>query len=106
MARAHRHLPPGQVWHLNHRCHKREFLLKFARYRERWRQWLYKARRRYKLTILNYCVTSKHVHPLVYDDAGGNGVTQSIQLLAGRTGDISNIAWSDPIRDIRANLSL
>lgn len=31
MARAHRHYIPGQVWHLTHRCHKREFLLKFLK---------------------------------------------------------------------------
>jgi putative transposase len=90
MARAHRHFIPGQVWHLTHRCHKREFLLKFARDRERWLQWLYQARRRYGLTVLDYCVTSNHVHLLVYDNAGGDGIAQSIQLLAGRTGQEYN----------------
>ena len=29
MARANRHHLPGYVWHITHRCHKREFLLKF-----------------------------------------------------------------------------
>ena len=29
MPRAKRHYIPGQIWHLTHRCHKREFLLKF-----------------------------------------------------------------------------
>ncbi len=31
MARANGHHIPGQVWHITHRCHKKEFLLKFAR---------------------------------------------------------------------------
>ncbi|VTR64544.1 hypothetical protein DESC_190161 [Desulfosarcina cetonica] len=31
MARANRHFIQGQIWHLSHRCHKREFLLKFSR---------------------------------------------------------------------------
>jgi len=31
MARAKRHFLPGHVWHITHRCHKKEFLLKFAR---------------------------------------------------------------------------
>jgi len=31
MARAKRHYIPGQVWLITHRCHKREFLLKFAK---------------------------------------------------------------------------
>jgi len=30
MARAKRHFLPGHVWHITHRCHKKEFLLKFA----------------------------------------------------------------------------
>jgi putative transposase len=89
MARAHRHFIPGQVWHLTHRCHKREFLLRFARDRERWLQWLYQAKRRYGLTVLDYYVTSNHVHLLVCD-AAGDGIAQSIQLLAGRTGQEYN----------------
>ena len=56
MARAHRHFTPGQAWHLTHRCHKREFLLKFVRDRQRWMHWLYMARRRFGLAVLNYCV--------------------------------------------------
>ena len=35
MARAKRHYIPGQIWHITHRCHKREFLLKFAKDRKR-----------------------------------------------------------------------
>jgi REP element-mobilizing transposase RayT len=38
MARANRHYIPGCVWHITHRCHKREFLLRFARDRQRWLQ--------------------------------------------------------------------
>jgi putative transposase len=30
MARANRHYIPGCIWHITHRCHKKEFLLKFA----------------------------------------------------------------------------
>ncbi len=39
MARAKRHYIPEQIWHITHRCHKREFLLKFAKDRQRWLQW-------------------------------------------------------------------
>ena len=28
MARANRHYIPGCVWHITHRCHKKEFLLR------------------------------------------------------------------------------
>ena len=58
MARANRHHIPGQVWHITHRCHKKEFFLKFARDRKRWLQWLFEAKKRYGLDILNYTVTS------------------------------------------------
>ncbi len=69
MARAKRHYIPGQIWHITHRCHKREFLLKFSKDRRRWLQWLYEAKKRYGLVILNYAVTSNHIHLLV---VGGN----------------------------------
>ena len=55
MARAKRHYIPGHVWHITHRCHKREFLLKFPRDRRRWIEWLYQAKKRYcGLIVLNY----------------------------------------------------
>jgi REP-associated tyrosine transposase len=85
MARANRHFIPGHVWHITHRCHKREFLLKFAKDRHRWRQWLYQARKRYGLKVLNYVVTSNHIHLLVYDSEGEGVIQKSMQLIAGRT---------------------
>jgi REP element-mobilizing transposase RayT len=61
MPRANRHYIPGYVWHITHRCHKKEFLLKFARVDRRlWLQWLFEARKRYGLSVLNYAVTSNH----------------------------------------------
>ena len=90
MARAKRHYTPGHVWHITHRCHKREFLLKFAMDRRRWLQWLREARRRYKLVILNYMVTSNHIHLLVADDGERDVIPKSIQLVAGRSGQEYN----------------
>ena len=29
MPRANRHFLPGYVWHITHRCHRKDFLLKF-----------------------------------------------------------------------------
>lgn len=84
MARANRHYIPGCAWHITHRCHKKEFLLKFSKDRDRWVRWLYEARRRYGLTILNYIVTSNHIHLLVLD-SDQKTIPQSIQLIAGRT---------------------
>ena len=76
MPRAKRFYIPGYVWHITHRCHKKEFLLKFARNRRRWLEWLYEANKRLGLQILNYMVTSNHIHLLVSDTIGNNAIFQ------------------------------
>lgn len=84
MPRAHRYFIPGHVWHITHRCHQQEFLLKFARDRRQWRHWLFEARKRFGLSILNYTITSNHIHLLVRD-TGKDVIPKSLQLIAGRT---------------------
>ena len=84
MPRANRIFCRGFVWHITHRCHQKAFLLKFARDRRRWRHWLFEARRRYGLCVLNYIVTSNHIHLLVVDQ-GKWEIAASMQLIAGRT---------------------
>lgn len=84
MARAHRHHVPSQVWHITHRCHKREFLLKFSQDRSRWMQWLFEAKQCYKLQVLDFTVTSNHTHLLVVD-SDKDVIASSLQLIAGRT---------------------
>lgn len=90
MPRAKRHYIPGYIWHITHRCHKRDFLLKFAKDRQRYLQWLYQARKRYGLTILNYMVTCNHVHLLIVDDGHREAIPNSMKLVAGRTGQEYN----------------
>lgn len=53
-----RHFLAGLVWHLTHRFNKRDFLLKFGRDRNNYRRWLYDARKRFQLCVLDYVVTS------------------------------------------------
>ncbi len=84
MTRANRHHLPGYVWHITHRCHKREFLLKFDKDKKRWIHWLFEAKKRFGLKILDYTVTSNHIHLLVYDGKV-NIIPKSIQLVARRT---------------------
>ncbi len=84
MPRANRHYIPGCVWHtpvkwssnltgqVTHRCHKKEFLLKFVRDRRRWLQWLFEAKMRYDLSVLYYIVTSNHIHLVVRDTGEGD----------------------------------
>jgi putative transposase len=90
MARAKRHYLPGYIWHITHRCHKREFLLRFSKDRHRYLQWLYQARKRYGLSLLNYMVTSNHIHLLVADTGDRDVIPNSMQLVAGRTGQEYN----------------
>lgn len=85
MPRAHRHYLPGHVWHITHRCHQHDFLLKFARDRRRCTGWLFEAKKRYGLCVLNYIVTSNHFHLLVYDTGSPRIISKSLQLIAGRT---------------------
>ena len=84
MPRANRNFCSGYVWHVTHRCHQRQFLLKFSRDRRRWRHWLYVAQRRYGLSVLHYIATSNHIH-LLLADLGQGEIWRSMQLIAGRT---------------------
>jgi len=84
MPRANRYHIPGCVWHITHRCHKKDFLFKFARDRRRWIRWLFEAKKRYGLSILNHMVTFNHIHLLVVDGEDGWTIPRSMQLVAGR----------------------
>jgi putative transposase len=64
MPRANRNFVTGQIWHITHRCHKKEFLLKFRRDKLEWMYWALQAKIRYGLIILNFMITSNHIHLL------------------------------------------
>ena len=84
MPRANRYFIPGSIWHITHRCHKREFLLKFDKDKKRWYYWLYQAKKRFKISILNFCITSNHIH-LLLTSSGSDSIAKGMQLIAGRT---------------------
>jgi putative transposase len=52
--------------------------------------WLFEAKKRYGTRILNYVVTSNHIHLLVQDDGGREVLPRTMQLVAGRTGQEYN----------------
>jgi putative transposase len=89
MPRANRHFFPGYVWHIMQRCHRKIFLLKFARDRQRYLRWVFEAKKRFGLSVLNHIVTCNHVHLLVRD-TGANVIADSMQLIAGRSGQEYN----------------
>lgn len=53
------------VFHVTHRCHNRACLLKFARDRDAYRRKLLEHTKKFGVWILDYCLTSNHVHLLV-----------------------------------------
>ena len=69
MPRANRYILPGHIYHLTHRCHDRQFLLKFAKDRSGYRQRLLRAARQENVSLLNYTITSNHVHLVVWAQA-------------------------------------
>jgi len=84
LPRASRRFLPGYIWHLTHRCHHKTFLLKVARDRDRYLRWVFEAKKRFGLSVLNYMVTSNRIHLLVRD-TGSEVIARSMQLIAGRT---------------------
>ena len=65
MPRANRHVLPGLIYHLTHRCHNRQFLLRFARDRDGYRRRLREALGDGEVSLLTYNLTNNHVHLLV-----------------------------------------
>jgi len=59
MPRANRYRLPGHVWHITHRCHRQDFLLKFARDRRVWRTWLFETRKKFRLCVPDYIWTEE-----------------------------------------------
>ncbi len=91
----------GGCYHLTHRCHDGDFFLKPSYERDIYMSKLWEARKRYKFDLLNYIITSNHVHHLVYC-RDGKELEQAIQYVHGRVGQYYNIRhnrkgafWSD-----------
>lgn len=95
MPRANRHSMPGLIRQITQRCHKQHFLLKFVRGRDRWRQWLFEARERYVLCVLDFIVTSNHIHLLVRDRTRAE-ISASMQLLSDLTPKLAKLTGNSP----------
>jgi putative transposase len=79
----------GGVFHITQRCHNREFLLKFARDRDAYREKLREQLQEYEVSLLDYCLTSNHVHLLV-DAAERQAVSGFMRQVAGEFGRAYN----------------
>jgi putative transposase len=65
MPRSARVLLPEHIYHLTHRCHNGSFFFRFDTVRIEYRRRLWQAVRRFRITLLNYCLTSNHTHLLL-----------------------------------------
>src|SRR6266542_598130 len=90
MPRANRHFLPGHVWHIAHQCSSQfqsfqpfhrfapfqsfsrnqetKFVLSgslVTRNRRRYLHWVFEAKKRFGLSVVNYVVTSNHIHLLL-----------------------------------------
>lgn len=82
MPRANRYIVPGFTYHLTHRCHNREFLLKFAMDRQRYRIRLREALLDNSVDLLTYNITRNHVHLLAHTE-DTTAVAAMMQQAAG-----------------------
>lgn len=93
MPRANRYYQLGHVYHITHRCHNEQFFLKHRNEKRHYRYWLYQAVKRYGLSVLNYIVTSNHIHLLAYD-TGDSVIANSMRLVASRVAQKNTIGES------------
>jgi len=98
--RANRNFIPGQIWHITHRAHKKEFLLRFRKDKQCWIRWTIEAKRRYGLAILNFMITSNHIHLLAMALASASrcgragrsisALSRALQLIESRVAQAYN----------------
>jgi putative transposase len=64
MPRANRYILPGHIYHLTHRCHDRNFLLRFQVDRIEYCSRLRDAVNHHRISLFDYCITCNHIHLL------------------------------------------
>lgn len=89
MPRRPRFLKDNSCYHITHRCHERKFLFKFAKDRQVYVDLMRETVKRFKIDILNYVVTSNHVHLLVWVQRGAE-LPRALQYLQGEFGQYYN----------------
>jgi len=90
MPRASDYLLQGYTYHLTQRCHNQQFLLRFARDRDVYREWLREGIARHRVPVYGFCVTSNHVHILAHTDSV-EAVSQLMHLASGATAKQYNL---------------
>lgn len=71
-------------YHITHRCQERRFLLRYARDRQQVVRRLREMKLRYPVSLLNYVVTSNHIHLLLWASCASS-ISGAMQFLGGVT---------------------
>ncbi len=89
MPRRRRGFIDHACYHITHRCHKREFLLKFSSDRDQYLRFLRETKEKFRIDVLDYVITSNHVHLLIWSRKGSE-IARAMQYLQGRFGQYYN----------------
>ncbi len=69
-------------YHITQRCQERRYLLQHAKDRRKYLKRLWETSRRYPVSVLNYMITSNHVHLLLWSESPRH-VSAAMQYLSG-----------------------
>ncbi len=73
----------GRSYHITHRCHNRNYYLKFDTDRDQYIRLLWEGSRKFNVDIYNYIVTSNHVHLLLSSDSE-DGISNFMCHMSGK----------------------
>ncbi|MCK5849029.1 MAG: transposase, partial [Caldisericia bacterium] len=76
--------------HITHRCHNHEFLFRYKKYRQFYLRHLFEMQKRYRIDVLDYIVTSNHVH-LLLTASKGKRISEGLRYLNGRVAQFYNL---------------
>jgi putative transposase len=76
-------------YHITHRCHNRQFLFRYQKYRQFYVRRLFEGVQRYGIDVLDYVCTSNHVHVLVAAKEGPE-ISAAMRYAHGRCGQWYN----------------
>ncbi|MBU8901680.1 MAG: transposase [Victivallales bacterium] len=82
MPRRRRNWMNDACYHITHQCHERKFLFKFAKHRNMYLNLLFEMQKKYNIDILDYIVSSNHVHLLLSAKRAKN-IPMGLQFLHG-----------------------
>jgi putative transposase len=89
MPRANRYIQPGHIYHLTHRCHDRNFLLRCRLDRIEYCSRLRDAAHKHRISLFDFCITCNHIHLLCMCDRIGD-LSRFMQQLQGEFAEYFN----------------